>query len=191
MSICCKSTAVRGSIGPYVSGSADQRWMALPRRSRGQTRATRGARSQRPATEGNWRVSCSCLCDETPVVAHRCFTLPRSSIMCGCINVPGKQVNAVWGRYPTACAIYVVFLTWSLLELFDKLSPAFELRNSGVSAVARSCQGCLARVPLVTTGILRLQLRLVSTYQRGHSRNRQAPMCQRHCRPSPPARPCP
>jgi hypothetical protein len=40
------------------------------------------------------------------VVAHRCFALPRSSILCGCINFPGKQVNAVWGRYPTACAMY-------------------------------------------------------------------------------------
>jgi hypothetical protein len=64
------------------------------------------ARSQRPAIKGNWRVSCSCLCVETPVVAHRCFALPRSTILCGCINIPGRQVNAVWGRYPTACTIY-------------------------------------------------------------------------------------
>jgi hypothetical protein len=28
---------------------------------------------------------------------HRCFALPRSSILCGCINFPGKQVNAVYG----------------------------------------------------------------------------------------------
>jgi hypothetical protein len=35
-----------------------------------------------------------------------CFTLPRSSILCGCINFPCRQVNAVWGRYPTACTMY-------------------------------------------------------------------------------------
>jgi hypothetical protein len=69
------------------------------------------ARSQRPATEGNWRASCSCLLAvETPVVAHRHFTfqhVPRSSILCGCINKSlYRQANAVWGRYPTACAMY-------------------------------------------------------------------------------------
>jgi hypothetical protein len=30
--------------------------------------------------------------------------------------------------------------TWSVLGLVDKISPAFELRNSGVSAVVRSFQ---------------------------------------------------
>jgi hypothetical protein len=71
------------------------------------------ARSQRPATrhKGNWQLACpvlcSCLCVETPVVALRCFTLPRSSILCGCIKFPGKKGNAVWGRYPTACTVYV------------------------------------------------------------------------------------
>jgi hypothetical protein len=55
--------------------------------------ASNARRAQRPATEDNWRVpcSCSCLCVKTPVVAHRCFalcdTLPRSSILCGCINM--------------------------------------------------------------------------------------------------------
>jgi hypothetical protein len=41
------------------------------------------------------------------MVSHRCFTLPRSSILCGCgcINISGRQVNAVWGRYPTACTM--------------------------------------------------------------------------------------
>jgi hypothetical protein len=33
------------------------------------------ARSQRPATKGNWRVSCPCMCVETPVAAHMCFAL--------------------------------------------------------------------------------------------------------------------
>jgi hypothetical protein len=27
------------------------------------------------------------LCVETPVLAHRCFALPRSSILCGCISM--------------------------------------------------------------------------------------------------------
>ena len=61
------------------------------------------ARSQRPATRaiGVSRALGACLCVKTPVVAHRCFTLPRSSILCGCINFPFRQVNAVWGRCPT------------------------------------------------------------------------------------------
>jgi hypothetical protein len=50
-------------------------WRALPRRSRGQTRATRGEITTRH--KGNWRVPCSCLCVETPAVAHGCFALPR------------------------------------------------------------------------------------------------------------------
>jgi hypothetical protein len=41
----------------------------------------------------------------------------------------------------TACAMYVKnnleFVCWGLV---DKISPAFELRNSGVPAVARSFQ---------------------------------------------------
>jgi hypothetical protein len=91
------------------------------------------ARSQRPATRATGaRVSCSCLCVETPVVAHRPFTLPRSSILCGCI------VNAVWGRCPTACAMYANKSLRFIGELVDKTSPAFELRNSGVPAAARS-----------------------------------------------------
>jgi hypothetical protein len=72
------------------------------RRSHGGAEARRKQREE-PTTghKGNWRVPCPCLCVETPVVAHRCFALPRSPILCGCINVPGRQANAVWGRYPT------------------------------------------------------------------------------------------
>ena len=68
------------------------------------------------------------------MVAHRCFTLPRSSILCGCINIPGRQVmhNAVWGRYPIACTMYVTKKLGVCWGLVDKISPAFELRNSGV-----------------------------------------------------------
>jgi hypothetical protein len=84
------------------------------------------------------RVPCSCLCVETPVVTHRCFALPRSSILCGCINFPGKQVFAVWGRYPTACCtVYVKKKLEVYWGLVDKTSPAFEVRNSGVPAVVR------------------------------------------------------
>jgi hypothetical protein len=65
------------------------------------------ARRQRPATKGNWRVPCSCLCVKHPwLPTGVCLALPRSSILCGCIIFPGKQINAVWGRCPTACAIY-------------------------------------------------------------------------------------
>jgi hypothetical protein len=89
------------------------------------------------------------------VVAHRCFKLPRSSALCGCINIPGRQVNAVWGRCPTACTMYVKkklgVCCWGLV---DKISPAFELRNPGVPAVVvlacRVPAGLVARrVPAV------------------------------------------
>jgi hypothetical protein len=87
------------------------------------------------------------------VVSHRCFALPRSSILCGCINIPGRQVNAVTrmrcrvDALPhTACTMYVekkkLGVCWGL---FDKISPAFELRNSGVPAVVR-----LSQLPLST-----------------------------------------
>jgi hypothetical protein len=70
------------------------------------------ARSQRPATAtratGVSRALACVLSAETPVVAHRRFTLPRSSILCGCINIPGRQANAVWGRYPTAWRVVYV-----------------------------------------------------------------------------------
>jgi hypothetical protein len=56
------------------------------------------ARSQRPATRatGVSRTLACVLKHPWWVLAHRCFTLPRSSILCGCINIPGRQVNAVW-----------------------------------------------------------------------------------------------
>jgi hypothetical protein len=59
--------------------------------------------------------------------------------------------------------------------LFDKISPAFELRNSGAPAV-----------------VLRpFQLRAI---ERGHSRDCvdcQPPLYQRYCRPPPPGSPLP
>jgi hypothetical protein len=53
------------------------------RRSHGGTEASRKQREE-PTTrhKGNWRVPCSCLCVETPVVARRCFSLPRSHPSC-------------------------------------------------------------------------------------------------------------
>jgi hypothetical protein len=109
------------------------------------------ARIQRPATRatGVSRAFACVLNTRGCVVAHRCFTLPRSSVLCGCIKIPGRQVNAVWGRCPTACAIYVKKEeAWSVLGLFDKISPAFELRNLGVQpeagpASSLHCHVCL------------------------------------------------
>ena len=117
-----------------ISGSADQRWMALPRRSRGQTRTTRGVNDPPRRATGVSRVLACCV--GAPVVSHRCFTLPRSSILCGCINFPCRQVNAVWGRYPTACTMYITKKLGVCWGLVDKISPAFELRNSDVPVPA-------------------------------------------------------
>ena len=104
--------------------------MALPRRSRGQTRTTRGVNDPPRRATGVSRVLACCV--GAPVVSHRCFTLPRSSILCGCINFPCRQVNAVWDRYPTACTMYITKKLGVCWGLVDKISPAFELRNSGV-----------------------------------------------------------
>jgi hypothetical protein len=124
-----------GSISLWISGSADQWWMALPRRSRGQTRTTRGVNDRPRRAIGVSRVLACCV--GTPVVSHRCFTLPRSSILCGCIHFPCRQVNAVWGRYPTACTMYITKKHGVCWGLVDKISPAFELRNSGVPCRSR------------------------------------------------------
>ena len=92
------------------------------------------ARRQRPAPEGNWRVPCSCLlCWDTRGCPQMFQHVPRSSILCGCINrFLYRQVNAVWGRYPTACTMYITKKVGVCWGLVDKISPAFELRNSGV-----------------------------------------------------------
>jgi hypothetical protein len=87
-----------------ISGSADQRWMVLPRRSSARPDAN-NARSQRPAPEGNWRVSCSCLlCWNTRGCPQIFQHVHRSSILCGCINkFLYRQANAVWGRSIPYC----------------------------------------------------------------------------------------
>jgi hypothetical protein len=112
--------------------------MALPRRSRGQTRTTRGVNDPPRRATGVSRVLACCV--GAPVVSHRCFTLPRSSILCGCINIPGRQVNAVWGRCPTACTMYIKReKAWSVLGLVDKISPAFEF-SVGLALLNRISQ---------------------------------------------------
>jgi hypothetical protein len=153
------------------------------------------ARSQRPATRAIGSIGVSralaCVLQHPRLPTHRCFTLPRSSILCGCINVPGRQVNAVWGRYPTACTMYVKKKLGVYWGLVDKISPAFELRNPGVSAVARSFQlACRLYSPDTTAvGIVRLQARRRNrthpppgqsppAIERGHSRDRQASLCR-------------
>jgi hypothetical protein len=127
-----------------LSGSVDQ-WISGGRRSHGGAEARRKQREE-PTTghKGNWRVPCSCLRVETPVVAHRCFTLPRSSILCGCINFPGRLVNAVWGRYPTACTMYVKKKAWSLLGA----------RRQNISRLRVEDLGCVTRSwPCLVTGL--------------------------------------
>jgi hypothetical protein len=75
------------------------------------------------------------------------------------VNVPGKQFNAVWGRYPTACAIYVLFFKklgvyWGL---FDEISPAIvrveELGCAG-SASSLAYFGCNFAWSLLPKGVI-------------------------------------
>jgi hypothetical protein len=86
------------------------------------------------------------------VAAHRCFALlPRLSILCGCINAPARQANAVWGRCPTACTTYVkkkqLGVYWGLV---DKISPAF------VRVEKLGCAGSRQVIPAVYRLLLRL-----------------------------------
>jgi hypothetical protein len=78
-------------------------WISGGRRSHGGAEARRKQREE-PTTghKGNWRVLCSCLCVETAVVACRCFALPRSSILCGYINISlaGKLMRYGVGALP-------------------------------------------------------------------------------------------
>jgi hypothetical protein len=101
-------SSLRGSVDQWISGGRRSHGGAETRRKQREEATTRH--------KGNWRVPCFCLCVKhlRPVVAHRCFVLPRSSILRGCINIPGRQVNAVWGRCPTACTMYVK-KAWSVL----------------------------------------------------------------------------
>jgi hypothetical protein len=56
---------------------------------------------QRPATRAiGVSRALACVLKHPWLSTGVCFTLPRSSILCGCINFPDKQVNAVWGRCP-------------------------------------------------------------------------------------------
>jgi hypothetical protein len=57
---------------PWIIGSADQRWMVLPRRSRGQARTTRGVNDRPRRAIGVSRALVCCV--GTPVVAHRYFS---------------------------------------------------------------------------------------------------------------------
>jgi hypothetical protein len=59
-----------------------------------------GAEARREQREDpTTRALASCLCVETPVVAHRCFTLPPSTMITHPVRVhkyiPGRQANAV------------------------------------------------------------------------------------------------
>jgi hypothetical protein len=87
-------------------------------------------------------VSCSCLGVKHPgfPTAHRCFTLPRSSILCGCINIPCRQVNAVWGRCPTACTMYVK--SWSVLGARRQNLSRLRVEKLGCTG---SRDACLSR----------------------------------------------
>jgi hypothetical protein len=107
------------------------------------------AKIQRPATRATTGVSraLACMCVETPVVAHRRFTPPRSSsILCLWVRVhkyiPGRQVNAVWGRYPAVCRMCDVCKTiWSSLGARRQKKSAFESRKPCVPVVTKSFQG--------------------------------------------------
>jgi hypothetical protein len=86
------------------------------------------ARRQRPATReiGVFRAL-ACVLNTRGCPQVFCTGAPIIHTLCagGCINVPGRQVNAVcWGRYPTACAMCVKTKLEFIGELADKISPA-------------------------------------------------------------------
>jgi hypothetical protein len=90
----------------FGSGSADQRisggWC-----SHGGAEARREQREE-STTRPRGQLVCPVLLPvmlEPPRGCPQAFQhVPRSSILCGCINkFLYRQANAVWGRYPTAC----------------------------------------------------------------------------------------
>jgi hypothetical protein len=72
----------KGSVGPVVSVVEGAPPTEEPRPDAQATRGVNGPPQGQLACP-----VCSCLCVETPVVAHKRFALPRSSILCGCINM--------------------------------------------------------------------------------------------------------
>ena len=82
---------------------------------------------------------------------------------------------------------------WSVLGLVDKISPAFELRNSGVPAVARSSQlsASALRRPIKSASISsqaghRVPLAYLYVAPPGSWVGSTAVDVPRHCRQSPP-----
>jgi hypothetical protein len=137
----------------------------LPRRSRGQTRATRGVNNPPQRATGVSRaLACVLNTRGCPQVFCTGAPVPRSSILCRCrcINFPGKQVNAVWGRYSTACEICVK-QTWSALGARQQ-----NLSRLRVEKLGRVCRqspdhpSCLASPGWVLTpfadGVVYIQL---------------------------------
>jgi hypothetical protein len=153
----------------------DQWWKVLPRRSRGQTRATRGANNPPQRATGVSRALACVL--NTRGCPQAFYTAPVIHPV-RVHKYPWRQVNAVWmGSIPhrmcntckkdLECKVY-----WGL---FDKISPAFELRNTA-RVRRQSCSGHSSC---------------------GSSKGATAGAASRRCtrgtarRPSPPARPCP
>jgi hypothetical protein len=108
------------------------------------------ARSQRPATRAIVVSRAFACVLNTRGFPQVFYTAPVIHPVRVHINFPGRQVNAVWGRYPpTECTMYIKKEeALSVLGLVDKISPAFELRNSGVQpgagpASPLRCQVCL------------------------------------------------
>jgi hypothetical protein len=114
-----------------LSGSADQR-ISGGWRSHGGAEARREQREESTTRPGG-QLACLVFLPVVleppwfPTGALHCPGHP--SWLCGCINLPGRQVNAIWGRYPTACTMYVTKKLGVCWGLVDKISPAFELRN--------------------------------------------------------------
>jgi hypothetical protein len=85
---------------PVTRRSADQ-WINGGRCSHGGAEARRKQREESATGhKGNWRVSCFCLCVKHPWLPTGVLHCPgpgHPPILCGCINIPGRQVNAVWG----------------------------------------------------------------------------------------------
>jgi hypothetical protein len=88
---------------------------------------------------------------------------PRSSILCGCIHIPGRQVNAVWGRYPTACTMCVKKnlvckgVYWGQGALRQNLSR-LRVEKPGCATRTRSWPCLVPALPGVFVGLVTLGL---------------------------------
>jgi hypothetical protein len=116
---------------------------------------TSNARNQRPATRAigvSRALACVLKYPWLPTgVLH--FTLPRPSILCGCINIPGRQVKCGMGPMHYRMCDICTKKTWSLLGA----------RRQNLSRLRVEKLGCAGSRQVIPAACHRLGLKRASS----------------------------